>query len=85
MGAYIDRCMPFQIMSNQLNLPQLDSNQVVETSRMINGNRMHLRLIAKGLNTYVNKVYLVLIFNTFANISKNKFLVCHYGVLCVDC
>ena len=60
VGPYIDRCVPFQIISNQLNLPQVDSNQVVET-RMINGNRMHLSsissLIAKGLNTYVNKVF----------------------------
>ena len=32
VGPYIDRCVPFQIMSNQLNLPQVDSNQVVETS-----------------------------------------------------
>uniref|UniRef100_A0A8C7JNB5 P2X purinoceptor n=1 Tax=Oncorhynchus kisutch TaxID=8019 RepID=A0A8C7JNB5_ONCKI len=30
---YIDRCVAFQIMSNQLNLPQVDSNQVVETSQ----------------------------------------------------
>jgi hypothetical protein len=30
---YIDRCVPFHIMSNQLNLPQVDSNQVVETSQ----------------------------------------------------
>ena len=30
---YIDSCVPFQIMSNQLNLPQVDSNQVVETSQ----------------------------------------------------
>ena len=30
---YIDRCVPFQIMSNQLNLPQVDSNQGVETSQ----------------------------------------------------
>ena len=30
---YIDRCVPFQIMSNQLNVPQVDSNQVVETSQ----------------------------------------------------
>ena len=57
-------------------------------SRMINGNRMHLisisSLIAKGLNTYVKKVVLFLFFYTFANISKNLFLLCHYGVLCVD-
>ena len=30
---YIDRCVLFQIISNQLNLPQGDSNQVVETSQ----------------------------------------------------
>ena len=68
VGPYIDRGVRgFQIMSNQLNLPQVDSNQV-------HGNRMNLilisRLIAKGLNTYVNKVFL--------------FLLCHYGALCVD-
>jgi hypothetical protein len=33
VGPYIDRCVPFQIMSNQLNLLQVDSNQVVETSQ----------------------------------------------------
>jgi hypothetical protein len=30
VGPYIDRCVPFQIMSNQLNLPQVDSNNVVD-------------------------------------------------------
>jgi hypothetical protein len=30
VGPYIDRCLYFQIMSNQLNLPQVDSNQVVK-------------------------------------------------------
>ena len=87
MGPYIDRSVPFQIMSNQLNLPQVYSNQVVETLRMINGNRMHLSsitsLIAKGLNTYVNKLFLF--FHKFAKISKHLFSLCHYGVLCVDC
>ena len=33
VGPYIDRCVPFQIMSNQLNLPQVDFNQFVETSQ----------------------------------------------------
>ena len=33
VGPYIDRCVPFQIMSNQLNLLQVESNQVVETSQ----------------------------------------------------
>jgi hypothetical protein len=58
VGPYIDRCGPFQIMSNQLNLSHMDSNKVIETSMMINGNRIHLSsiFIAKDLNTYVNKV-----------------------------
>jgi hypothetical protein len=33
VGPYVDCCVPFQIMSNQLNIPQVDSNQVVETSQ----------------------------------------------------
>jgi hypothetical protein len=33
VGPYIDRCVPFQIMSNQLNFPQVDSTRVVETSQ----------------------------------------------------
>ena len=33
VGPYIDRYVLFQIMSNQFNLPQVDSNQVVETSQ----------------------------------------------------
>ena len=57
-------------------------------SRMINGNRMHLSsilsLIAKGLNTYVNEVFLLIIFYKFANIYKILMLLCHYGVVCVD-
>jgi hypothetical protein len=52
-------------------------------SRMINGNRMNLSsissLIAKGLNTYVNKLFLFFIFNAFAKMSKNLFSLCHFG------
>ena len=33
VGPYEDRCVPFQMISNQLNLTQVDSNQVVETSQ----------------------------------------------------
>jgi hypothetical protein len=33
VGPYIDRCVPFQVMSNQFNLPQVDYHQVVETSQ----------------------------------------------------
>jgi hypothetical protein len=33
---------------------------------------------------YANEIFLYLISNTFVNISKNMFLLCHYGVLCVD-
>ena len=54
---------------------------------MIEGNKMPLSsilsLIAKTLNTYVNKVS-VFILNTFSKISKNLFSLYHYGVLCVD-
>ena len=32
VGPYIDSCVPFQIMSNQFNLPQVDTSQVIETS-----------------------------------------------------
>jgi hypothetical protein len=67
-------------MSNQFNLPKVDCCRNI--SRVIHGNRMNLSskssLIAKGLNTYVKKVF-VLFFNTFANISKNLFSLCHYG------
>jgi hypothetical protein len=27
MGHYMDRCVPLQIMSNQLNLPRVESSQ----------------------------------------------------------
>ena len=51
---------------------------------MINGNRMHLSsissLIAKCLNTYVNKVFM---FFYYLYISKNLFSLCHYGVLLI--
>jgi hypothetical protein len=33
VGPYIDRCVPFQIMSNQFHLAQVDSNQAGETSQ----------------------------------------------------
>ena len=33
VGLYIGKCVPFQIISNQLNLPQVDSNQIEETSQ----------------------------------------------------
>ena len=43
---------------------------------MINGNRMYLSsissLVAKGLYTYVNKVFMFIL-NTFATISKLVF------------
>jgi hypothetical protein len=60
VGPYIDKCVSFLILSNQFNLPQMDSNQVVEIpQRLSMETRMHLSsissLISKGLNTYVNK------------------------------
>ena len=68
------RCVPFQIMSNQLNLPQVDSNQSQGWSMEIRCTLSWMSsLIAKGLNTYVNKVFLVFIFNTFETTSQNLF------------
>ena len=50
-------------------------------SRMINGNRMHLRyilsLIAKGKNSYVNKVFMF-IFNAFEKCLKTCF---HFAII----
>ena len=81
-GALHRQVCAFPKMSNQLNLPQVDSNQVVETSGMINGNRMYLSsissLIAKGLNTHVNNVFY---FNTFAKMSKPAFAL---SLWCID-
>ena len=56
VGPYIDRCVPFQIMSNiEFTTGGLQSS-CRNISRMINWNRMHLSsilsLILKGLNTY---------------------------------
>jgi hypothetical protein len=55
VGPYIDRYVPFQIMLSCRNIP-----------RMINGNRTHLSSISsrisKGLNTYVNTVFMFLDF-----------------------
>ena len=31
LNLILSLCLPFQIMFNQLNLPQMDSNQVVKT------------------------------------------------------
>ena len=41
VGPYIDSCVPFQMMSNQLNIPQVASNQVAETSQ---GRIWHTRV-----------------------------------------
>ena len=38
----------------------------------------------KVLNIYVNVIFQFFILNKLAQISKNLFLLCHYGVLCVD-
>ena len=53
---YIDRCVPFQIMSNQLNLSKVHSNQVVETSQGWSMESYISSLIAKSLNTCVTFV-----------------------------
>jgi hypothetical protein len=53
-------------------------------SRMINGNRMHLSsisiLIAKGLNTYVNVIFLFLIY--LYKLIKPVFALSLWGIMC---
>ncbi len=72
MGPYIDKCVPFQVMSNQLNLLQVDSKSNCRNiSRMISGNRMHLssilNIMAKAVNTYVGYIRL---FHFFINLQR---------------
>ena len=70
---HIDRCVPLQILPNQLNLPQVDSNQVVKTSHgwsaetgctwaqfWVSWQRLWILMC----------MWVFFIFNTFATISK---------------
>jgi hypothetical protein len=64
---------PYHVQSINITAGGLQSS-CRNTSRMINGNRMHLSkissLIAKSLNTYINKVFqLFILFFTFAKMS----------------
>ena len=83
MGPYIDRCVPFQIMSNQLNLPQVDSKQVVETSQgdqwKQDAPELNFKYHSKG-SEYLGKSGI----SFLVKISTNLFSLCHYGVLFVD-
>ena len=59
-GPYIDRCGPSQIMSNQLNLPQVESNQVVETSQdqwKQNAPDLYSDSHSKGSEYFLNALY----------------------------
>jgi hypothetical protein len=38
----------------------------------------------RGVNTYVNEIFLYFIFNKRAKMSKNMFSCCHYWILCVE-
>ena len=84
---YIDRCVPFQIMSNQIECTTggLQSS-CRNISCVINGTRMHLSsissLIAKGLNSNVNKVFLFFIFNKLATFKKCN--VFRFVIMCLN-
>ena len=72
-GPYIDRCVPFQIMFNQLNLPQVDSNQVVEPSKIFSTRNLNFESRSKG-SEYLHKYGIsVLFFYTFAKNSEKLF------------
>jgi hypothetical protein len=38
----------------------------------------------RGVNSYVNEIFLYFMINNFGNISKIMFSICHYGELSVD-
>jgi hypothetical protein len=64
LGFLIYRCVPFQVMSNQINLPQFDSNQVVETSQgwsMETGCNLSSiwSVIAKGLSVIAKGLFIL--------------------------
>ncbi len=72
VGPYIDSCVPFQIMSNQLNVPQVDSNKVVEASQGWSvENRMHLSSIlsvmVKAVNSYIHVIFILFYFIFYFN------------------
>ena len=80
VGPYIFRCMPFQIMSNQLNLPQVDSNQVVETSQ---GWSMETGCTWVQFWVPLQRVWIVMYVSYFCFVLVIH-LLCYYGILCVD-
>ena len=65
-------------MSKQFNLPELDSNQGVETKIKLSLGASHFSwcVIAKSMDTYANVIFQFFLFN--------KFALCHYGVLSVE-
>jgi len=82
-GTSLKKCVLFQIITNQLNLPVCRNFW-----RMISGNRMHLssllRVMANAVNTYAIFLLLLLIWNKFANVSNKFVSLCHYEVLCEE-
>jgi hypothetical protein len=83
VGPYIDRLCAFQnhVESFEFTTGGLQSS-CRNISMMINGNSMHLssilNLTGKGLNTYVNKVFLFFSCFTYAKMS-NLFSLCNNG------
>jgi hypothetical protein len=75
VGLYIDRCA-FSKSCPVNWIYHRWTPSCRNSSRMINGNQIYLksfsRFIAKGLNTYINKIF------------QFDFPLSHYGVLCLD-
>ena len=70
----MDRCVPFQIMANQLNLPQLDSNQVLETSEgwwRQDAPELNFECHSQRSENFVNVMFQFFIFNKCAKILEN--------------
>lgn len=82
LRPYIDRCVSFQIMPSRNNWPKVDQSRCRNISKTVKWNG--IMCISKGLSTYLNVIYELFIFITFADISKILFLLCCYWVLSVD-
>lgn len=62
----IDRCEPFQIMSDQMNLPQVDSKTLIKVWKHLKDDpekrdapeHLHFSVMTKGVNTYVSAIFL---------------------------
>lgn len=71
VGVYIDKCVPFQIMSNQLKETRELQLRCEHISRIISKNRM-------GLNSIFNVMVVYLRYINYLFFSFNLFHICKH-------